>query len=173
MDNGGYMRRLMSHPLRVVTIAAVVIPASLATVALAGSTAWASVATCSKLSGPNAAGNALIAGCNDTANTGGSGTAPVSAFAGGSGTITWATGHGTTPVTLTFTAVGGSGQPKDETETKKCAAGSQEYVIVGKTGTSTGKAASIPPGSKVSAEVCVVSSPALKFSLEPGTKMII
>ena len=173
MDNGGYMRRLMSRPLRVITIAAVAIPASLATVALAGSTAYAVTVSCTKLTGPNAAGNAVISGCNDTTNDGGSGTAPVSAFANGSGTITWATGHGTTSVTLSFTPVGGSGQPKDEAETKKCAAGSQEYVILGKVTSDTGKATSITIGSKVSAEVCVVTSPALKFSLEPGTHMTI
>ena len=163
------MQRLLSHPLRLITIAAVAIPASLASVALTGSTAWASTVTCTKLSGTVSGGTAHLSGCNDTANTGGSGTAPVSAFAHGSGTITWATGHGTTSVTITFTPVGGSGQAKDEAETRRCAAGSQEYVIHGKVTGDTGKAASITVGSIVSAEVCLSSAGA--FSLEPGTTM--
>lgn len=165
------MRRLMSHPLRLLAIAAVAIPASLATVALAGSTAYAVSVTCTKLSGTVSGGVAHISGCTDTTNDGGAGTAPIAGFASGSGTITWATGHGTTSLTDSFTAVGKSGQPADETESLKCATTSQEYVITGKVTGDTGKATSITVGSAVKAEICLSSAGA--FALEPGTKLLL
>jgi YVTN family beta-propeller protein len=109
--------------------------------------------------------------CGDRANTGGSGTMPLDSTTGG--TITWASppgAQGTTSISFTLTAVGGSGQPTDEHEPESCPTGSQEDELAGTVQADTGKGVSIPVGGTVTAEVCQQGE---SFSLEPGTRFVL
>jgi len=81
-----------------------VLPISAATFGFASMAAAASGVTCSKLAVSLTTGNATISGCTDPANTGKSGTIPISELAGGTGsmgTITWHGTVGTTTITET------------------------------------------------------------------------
>ncbi len=154
LRKGGSMRRILF------AVAALVIPASAVTLGLS-STAWAGGGTsCSALTGNASGGSGSITGCTDLANTGGSGTFPISAFTSGSGTITWATG-GTTSVTVVATI-----PKKDERDPHgSCAAGSTEFSVKGKITGSTGSGSSVK--GKIKGEVCLDGSGNL--TLEPGT----
>ncbi len=106
---------------RAAAIAAMVVVSSLGTVALTTGVASASApaATCTKFTA-TASGSATLGSCTPTANTGGAGkeVAKVKGT-GGTGTITWATGHGTTLTKFTYTIVTPNKCPKGDTEIKE------------------------------------------------------
>jgi len=141
---------------RLLAVVALAVPISVGTLAFAGPAFAAGTATCSKLSGSVSSNKATFSKCTDTANTGGSGSVSVTTLGSGSGPITWASGHGTTTISITFTQSGTS------------CPGATEYKIAGTVKSDTGKAKSIKVGGKVSADVCL--SGAGSFSLVTGTK---
>ena len=108
-----------------------------------------------------------------TTETSGTGTV-TSGPASGQSTITWSgTFEGGSHVIIgntKVTAVGGPGQPADETESLKCPTGTQEFVstssVVG------GTSGDNDIGAIVKSEVCFKSSTGT-LSLEPGTKISI
>jgi hypothetical protein len=139
--------------------ALMVLPVSALSIA-AASPAFAakSGVKCTSIKGKITGKNATVSGCSDTKNTGGSGKAPISALASGSGTVTW-NGTGTTTLDNgTFTQV----------SPNACATGSTEYEAHLTVSGGTGAAAkSILTGWTVQAFVCV--SAAGKISILPGT----
>ncbi len=146
-----------SRLVRLLMVPALAVPVVAASLALAGPATAGSV-VCTALTG-DATGSPnppQITGCNDTANTGGTGTA-VGALKSPS-TMSWSTAGGTTVITFKDKLVTGA--------KNKCAAGDTEATIKGKVkghGTGTGTSVS----GKVSATVCVAPSGAL--SLLAGT----
>jgi hypothetical protein len=138
--------------------------------------------SCTSLTGT--ASSQKLAGCKSdvsstdpaehgTTETSGTGTVAPGP-ASGQSTITWSgTFEGGSHVifgNMKVTAVGGPGQPADETETKKCPTGTQEFVstssVVG------GTSGDNDIGAIVKSEVCFNSSTGT-VSLEPGTKISI
>jgi hypothetical protein len=109
---------------------------------------------CTGLSGTILATGSL-SGCNDPANTGGSGTFPTTPTS--SATITWASG-GTTTGTVSYT----------EASKNTCASGDTEEAITGKVTSDTGAGDSVAVGGKIKGDVCVSAGGSL--SLAPGTK---
>jgi len=154
----GVQMRTVRH-IRLLTAIALAVPISLATLAFAGPAFADGTATCSKLSGSVSSNKASLSGCTDTANTGGSGTVSVTTLESGKGPITWASSHGTTTISITFTQSGTS-----------CPSAT-EYKIAGKVTADTGKAKSIKVGGKVSADVCLSKTDT--FSLVKGTKFAV
>ena len=102
-------------------------------------------------------GSGTISGCSDTANTGGKGTIKAT-ISPKKGTITWATGFGTTTFSYTYTI---------PTNTK-CAKGDKEIVEVATVTGGTGKAIkSIPKNQKATTTICEKGS---TVTLAPGQK---
>jgi hypothetical protein len=103
-----------------------------------------------------------FSGCTDKKNTGASGTVPELAFGqtGTNSTITWAAGHGTTTISMTWTA-----SSKDEREKAACPSGTSESVGRGTVVGDTGLASSIAVGGKVTIEVCLGTNVVL--NMEP------
>ena len=146
--------------VRLLTALALVIPASLATWAVAGPASAVTGATCTGFTGA-VTGVFTLSGCTDKANTGGSGKfvantkkSPYSAV------ITWK-GTGTTTTSLKYSSPAKSLCPTGQT-----------YLLI--TGTVTGgtKAAikSIPKKSAVSAKACynAKAKPAQAVTLVKG-----
>jgi hypothetical protein len=132
-----------------------------------GGSAGAAVgsASCASANGPGLSGVVTFSGCSDRANTGGGGTAPESAFANnGQSTITWATGHGTTTVSMTWRVVS-----KDEGDNVPCPSSTFESLGTGTVVGDTGLASSIAVGGEVRVEMCVDGN-TLAASNEPGTR---
>jgi hypothetical protein len=141
--------------------AALLIPASIATVAFASASSAASpnaaakAVKCKTLTGTIlATGN--LAGCSDTANTGGGASFPTTGAS--PVTIKWTSGGKTK---ATFSYSGGSGA---------CAAGDTQEDVTGNVTKDTGVAKSVKIGP-ISGTVCVTGAGAL--SLAPGTKFVI
>jgi len=154
--------------LSLLVAGALMVPATLGVAALPGvASAATGSAKCSAASLTISSTSATVnlSGCNDTANTGGSGTLNAAAILPAGPTkvkIKWANG-GTTKMSLTVTM--GEGTDTDVTD---CNVGDTEYEAVGKVLSDTGAATSIAVGGKVSAEICV--TPSTTIYLEPGTK---
>ncbi len=148
-----------SRLMRILIVPALALPVGAASLAFAGP-AFAGAVVCTGLSG-NATGTPAptLTGCNDTANTGGTGTAtgPLTSPA----TISWATSGGTNKIKFTDKAY--TSGKKD-----KCLSRGTGYTyatikgsVIGHTG--TGSSVS----GKVSAKVCV--APDGTLSLQSGT----
>jgi hypothetical protein len=140
--------------------AALMIPASAATLALSTNVASATTTKavkCTTLSGQALATGSLT-GCSDSANTGSSGTFPTQPSSSGKATIKWASG-GKTTATFNYTSAGSA-----------CPSGDTEEVITGTVTKNTGAAKSIKIGP-IKGDVCVSST--LALSLAPGTKFTI
>jgi len=141
-----------------------VLPVAALTIGSASMAAAASGVTCSKLAVSLTTGNATLSGCTDPANTGKSGTIPISELAGGvgsMGTITW---HGTGTTTITETAF-------NTITPDKCPTGYTEYeaeaTITGGTGVAL---KSIKKKWTFQAFVCA-NLTTDKFALLKGTKV--
>jgi hypothetical protein len=159
-EKGDNMRRLL------LAGAVLAFPLAGLTVGLAGP-ASASVrnpstgVSCTKVKGTITGTNAKLKGCSDVKNTGGSGKAPITALATGSGTITW---NGTGTTTLT-------GGTFNQVTPDACPTGSTEYEAMLTVSGGTGAAAkSILVGWTVQAFVCVNGTTG-KISLLPGTDL--
>jgi hypothetical protein len=159
----------MRRVLGVVALCA--LPVSVLSLSLAGTASAASPATagvvCNKISGNFETGTTgKLSKCTDTANTGGSGTFPISALSSGSGNITWASGHGTTALTnVTPTSVTPDTCPND-------AAGNQEseFTVTADIAGGTGAAKkSIKKGWTLTSTVCVDLAGTGAFKVLPGT----
>jgi hypothetical protein len=152
------MRHLRA--VRLLTAAALVVPASLTGWVLAGpASATAAPVTCSTLSGAGL--TSTLSNCTDAANTGGKGSAVSKVGKGTSGTTTikW-NKTGTTTLSFTYTVV----------KANKCAKGLTEIVETGKVTGGTGAAIkSILKGQKTSATVCEGKTVALL----KGTKFVL
>jgi hypothetical protein len=111
--------------------------------------------SCAKLTG-TATSTITVTSCAPLNAQYKSATAPASALAGGSGTLTWSPSKKTTTVKVTFTKSGTS-----------CPTGSTEYVAKGSV--TGGTATYTATGQVVSAKVCL--SKAFALTLVPGTKM--
>jgi hypothetical protein len=138
-------------------VPAIAAPVMAASLALSGP-ATAGAVVCTALSG-NISGTPppVVSGCNDTTNTGGSGTAS-GALAPPTGTLTWAApAVGTTTIKFKDKILTGK---KD-----KCPKPDGSASIKGKVSGHTGSGSSV--SGKVSATVCYTSSGAL--SLEGTT----
>jgi hypothetical protein len=160
----------MKHktPVRLLTVAAMAVPATLA-VALPATTAFAGkpkpvAITCTGLSGNES--SQVVSGCTDLPITGGGGTSTV--LSGTSSMITFDSGSGNT-ATENFTIKSGSGK-KD-----KCPAVSGMTSVVevkqkGKVTSGTGTGTALVRGN-AKATVCVYldSSNNFHVSLFPGT----
>jgi hypothetical protein len=153
------MRRFRT--VRVATVLALAVPASLVAWSAAGPASAAVIPSCTALAGVGL--NSTVSGCTPAANTGGKGTAKsVAAAKGQSGTttITWAAGHGTSKLSFTYAI------PK----VNKCPKGSTEIIETGKILSSTGLAAKvILKGQKTSASACEGKT----VSLLKGTKFVL
>jgi hypothetical protein len=151
---------------RAIGVAAIMLlPVSAATFGFASMAAAASTVTCSKLAVSLTTGNATLSGCTDPANTGKSGTVPISELAGGvgsMGTITWHGTVGTTAITETaFNTI----------TPDKCPTGYTEYEAVAKITGGTGTSAkSIKKGWTFQAFICA-NLTTDKFMLLKGTKV--
>jgi hypothetical protein len=156
----------MRRALSVVALMALPIAAvSVGWTGVAGASTRVATATtgvaCSKISGGIGGTTGKLSGCSDSANTGGSGTFPIAALTGGSGSITW---HGTVGTTAL------SGVTATATTTNKCPTGDTEYEVSGKVSGGTGKSLkSIKKGWTLQAFVCVTASG--NFSLLKGQKV--
>jgi len=137
-------------------VPALAVPIGAASLAFTGP-AFASATACTVLTG-NISGTpaSSVSGCNDTANTGGSGTFPPGALSSPA-TVTWATG-GTTTFTFKYKLVSAK---KD-----KCPAGDNEVTLSGKVTGHTGVGSSVT--GKIKASICYNSSSGA-LSLLPGT----
>jgi hypothetical protein len=148
--------------------AALVLPASVATVALSSAAGAVTHATdsvkCSTLNAKvtdlsTETAKGTLSGCTDPKNTDAGGK-----FSGSGktkkATITWDDKYGTTKTTFNF----------KEASTNECASPSTEFTVTGKVTSSTGKAKSIKKSQPVSADVCVdtAASP-ITVTLLPGT----
>lgn len=146
------MRRMMA--VRVLTVGALMVPATLGTLALANPAGAMVYTSCSSLSGLNLSGQTdYLSGCNGP--TGGSGT-----FSGALTspmTISWA-GGGTTTIYFKTKSVHKS----------KCSAGSLEMPLSGRAKHSTGPATKIK--GMFFANVCI--GPTDNLSLLPGKAML-
>ncbi len=149
------MHRSLS--IRLLAAAAMIAPASLAAVALAGpASATTYAASCSTLNA-NLTGAGTVTGCAPAGATGGSGA--LATPKAGTGVITW-NGTGTTTTTYTDKAV----------KKSKCAKGLLEYTETGKVTAGTGAAVTtIKVGSATAATVCV-NTKAKTVVLLKGTK---
>jgi len=150
---------LRTRMAKVLLVPAMMIPVSAATLAFATASsaatpAKAGVVKCTGLSG-TALATGTLTGCNDPANTGGSGTFPTSPAS--SATITWASG-GSTTGTVSYTGA----------TTNTCASGSSEETVTGKVTSDTGAGSSVAVGGKIKGDICISGTGAL--SLAPGTK---
>jgi hypothetical protein len=152
MSKEGTMRRLV--PVRILTVAALAISATIGTLALATRAGAISYATCNSLSGLNLPGQPeSVSGC--TGPTGGSGvilvplTSPI--------TVSWASG-GTTTISFATKI------PKKS----KCAVGSTEMSLHGHAKISTGPTKEIR--GMFFATVCV--DPSQNLSMMPGKLML-
>jgi hypothetical protein len=147
---------------RVVTAAAValLIPASVVTVAISGTASAASGVTCSKIVGTTS-GTVTIEKCTPSAGKEyKKASAPATDLATG-GTITW---NGKATTTIGDATVGGGSSQGS------CKKGSDEYTFKGTITAASTTGTGIPAkGDAVSAEACVSSSG--KISLVPGTVM--
>jgi hypothetical protein len=157
LKEGESMRYLRT--VRVLTVIAVAVPASLAAWAVSGAGAASAPATCAVLNA-TLTGTGSVSKCTDPANTGGSGKI-VANVAKKTGKVTW-NKTGTSTFSLTYSTV-----KTDEKETKSCPKGTTEILFNGKVTGGTGAAIkSIPKGQAVTAEVCVSKT---AVTLEPGT----
>jgi len=147
----------------VLVSAALMLPASIATVAFTGGVAAAASdsAACSKLSGTVSGTSATgaLTKCTDTAATDAKGT-----FSGSvsttTGTIAWANGAKTT-MTISY-SIEGQGSCTSSND--------DEIIVTGTVKKSTGKAkSSIKKGQPVSADICYNTS-TNKLTLVPKTK---
>lgn len=139
--------------------AALLVPASIATVAFSSVSSAASPATgtvvkCTTLTGTIEA-TGTISGCSDSANTGGSGTFPTTGAS--PATVKWASGGSTK---ATFNYAGGSGA---------CPSGQTQEDITGTVKSNKGAAKSIKIGP-IKGTVCLNGT---SLSLAPGTKFVI
>jgi len=137
-------------------VPALAVPVGAASLAFA-TPAFAAATACSVLTG-NISGTpaSTVSGCNDTANTGGSGTFRVGALSSPT-TVTWAT-SGTNTFTFKYKLISAK---KD-----KCSAGNNEVTITGKITGHTGAGSSVT--GKVKASICY-SAASGALSLLPGT----
>jgi hypothetical protein len=153
--------------VRVATAAALSIPTTLGVWAVSSPASAATAPpSCSALKGTETGKSDTLSGCVPTANTGGSGTSVTKLGKGttGSATITWASKHGTTTTSYSYSIVA--------TAKEKCGAGATEIIETGKVTKSTGLAATaIKVGQKTTATVCLAKSGAL--SLLKGTKFVL
>jgi hypothetical protein len=148
-----------SRAFRVLTVLALVVPASLTAWAAAGVASAAAPATCAGLTS-NLTGVGSLSKCTDPANTGGSGKI-VANIGKKTAVVTW-NKTGTSTFSLAYVSV-----TKDEKEAKGCAKGTTEILFAGAVSGGTGSAVkSIPKGQKVTSEVCVGKT---SVTLEPGT----
>jgi hypothetical protein len=139
--------------------AALLIPASIATVAFSSVSSAASPATtkavkCTTLTGTIGA-TGTLSGCSDTANTGGGGTFPTTGAS--PATIVWNSG-GKTKASFSYT--GGSGL---------CPVGQTQEDVTGNVISNKGAAKSIKVGP-IKGTVCLNGT---SLSLAPGTKFVI
>ena len=147
-----------SRAFRVLTVLALVVPASLTAWAAPGVASAAAPAMCAGLTA-NLTGVGSLSKCTDSANTGGSGKL-VANLAKKTAVVTW-NKTGTSTFSLVYVTV-----TKDEKEIKGCAKGTTEILFSGSVTGGTGAAIkSIPKGQKVTAEVCVSKT---NVTLEPG-----
>jgi hypothetical protein len=132
--------------VRLLMVPALAAPIMAASLAFAGP-ATAGAVVCTGLTG-NASGTPppQVTGCNDTANTGGTGTS-TGALAPPHATLSWASaGGGTTTIKFTDKIV----------KKEKCGAGSSEATIKGKVTGHTGSGSSV--SGAVKATVCIDGS---------------
>jgi len=152
------MRHLRT--VRLLTAAALIVPASFAGWAAAGpASAAAAPASCATLSGAGV--TSTLTNCTDPANTGGKGTAVSKVVKGTTGTTTikW-NKTGTTTLTFSYVVV----------KANKCPKGQTEIIETGNVTGGTGAAIkSILKGQKTSASVCEGKSVALL----KGTKFVL
>lgn len=152
------MRHLRA--VRLLTAAALVVPASLTGWVLAGpASTTVAPAACSTLSGAGL--TSTLTNCTDAANTGGKGSAVSKVGKGTTGTTTikW-NKTGTTTLSFAYKVVKAS----------KCPKGDSEITETGKVTGGTGAAIkSIPKGQKTTATVCEGKSVALL----KGTKFVL
>ncbi len=130
--------------VRVLTVLALVAPASATVWTMSGPASATAVISCSVEKGTGL--NAALSGCNDPANTGGKGSAVSKVIKGtsGSSTIKW-NKTGTTTVAWNYTIV----------KPNKCAAGFTEIRETGKVTGGTGAAVkSITKGQSSIGTVC-------------------
>ncbi len=149
MNRSGLVRLLM--------VPALAVPAIGASLVFAGP-ATAGAVVCNGMSG-NASGTPApqVTGCNDTANTGGTGTS--SGRLTSPSTISWAsTGGGTNTIKFKVKPLKGK---KD-----KCGAGFSEESVKGSVTGHTGSGSSV--SGKVSGDVCIQTSTG-DLSLQAGT----
>ncbi len=134
-------------------VPALAVPAIGASLAFAAP-AFAVATSCTTLGGTESA--ATLSGCNDGANTGGSGT--FGAVTHSPGTVSWASG-GTNTFSFTY---------KDYTSGKKdkCGAGSIYVELKGKITGHTGAGSSVT--GKVKADICL-NDTTLALSLKSGS----
>ena len=142
-----------------------VVASSLGTVAFASGVASAvstkPTVTCTKFSA-TASGTATVSSCTPTASTGGSGKEVAKLKGtGGTATITWASGHGTTLTKFTYASV----------TPNKCASGASEIketaTVTGGTGTAV---KTIKAGQIGTLLLCIKGT---AISLLPGQKYTI
>ncbi len=144
---------------RLLTAAALVVPAAMATWVVAGPASAGAPATCAVLNA-TVKGTGTVSKCTDPANTGGSGKI-VFNIVKLTGTVTWSK-TGTSTMKIAYKT-----QKPDEKETKVCPKGTTEVNVTGSITGGTGAAIkSIPKGQKVSAEICFSKT---TVTLEPGT----
>jgi hypothetical protein len=155
--------------VRLLTVMALAVPASVAAWAVSGPASATTGASCSALSGNDSKTTSVVSGCLPTSATGGKGTGVSKTGKGttGTSTITWATHHGTTKTTFSYSIV----PPALE----KCGVSSSHIEVKenGKVISSTGPAAKvIKAGQKNTADVCINTKTGAE-SLRPGTKFLL
>ena len=146
-----------SRLVRLLMVPALAAPVVAASLAFAGP-ASAGAVVCTGLTG-NAGGTPppQVTGCNDTANTGGTGTA--TGALSSPATLSWASsGGGTSTIKFKYKILTG--------KKNKCPAGDSSASITGKVTGHTGSGSSV--SGAVSATVCIDGSGNL--SLKPGSK---
>ena len=159
---------------RTITALALVVPASLATWAVASSASAAAMPSCTALVGSSTKTTSSLSGCTPTANTGGKGSSVTKTGKGTSGTstITWATKHGVTKLSFSYKLI---------TKNEKCGTSvvkgkktnNLEATETGKVLSSTGLAAKvIKAGQKTTATVCINAKTGAE-SLLKGTKFVL
>jgi len=143
----------VSRLVRLLAVPAVAVPVVAGSLLFAAP-AFAATATCTALTGTITGGD-TVSGCNDTANTGGTGT-----FTGltSPSTVNWAITGSTNTFTFKYKL--------DSAKKEKCGTGNTEAVLKGKITGHTGLGSSV--SGKVSADVCVIGT---AISLQPGTTM--
>jgi hypothetical protein len=147
--------------MRMTTVAAALLLTGGASVVVAGPAAAATgTASCGQVNGTGITGTVTFSSCTDKSNTGGSGTVPESQFGTSASTITWALGHGTTTLSMTWTS---------SSKTRNCPNGTK-YLLVGagRVVADSGLASSIAVGGEVAVRLCMSGEFALV--LKPATR---